>query len=360
VDGKEAGLLFGTGLAIGDLNQDGFNELFVGAPGWATNIGMIFMYDRATSGPADQTDALNTWIGRFQEILGIGAGVEIITVAGSAYLVSTACDFAGDTLATSCTEPAGMSAAIWESSTFSSPTNITGSLWNTSHMSATIGPIHRVPGEDALIVPGYPITARWDMSTPSSPYVAGPVVNASSAAAAPVGVNPNTGNSGAILRHGDDVSRVEDFSTVQPIADVAVVTYTVSGEVLGQQIAPVADWDGDGCDDALVSSEGGEAIWLIPCPALPVDTGDTGDSDTDTGDSDTDTGDSDTDTGDSDSDSDSVPESDSVVDSADSDTGPPVVCEPEFGWTCSGGGSTGAALMLLGLGVLARRRRRQG
>ena len=118
----------------------------------------------------------------------------------------------------------------------------------------------------------------------------------------------------------------------------------------GQLLTQLGDLDGDGCTEVAVSVPSEGVVYRVDSACI-VDTGTESvpDSQPDSGpDSQPD----------SDPDTDSDPATDSTP-SGDSDSGPPLVCEPEYGWTCGpGSGATGAgvALILLGLGLTRRRR----
>lgn len=42
--GSDIGEFFGAGLATGDLNKDGLDDLIVGAPLWGNDNGKVYIY----------------------------------------------------------------------------------------------------------------------------------------------------------------------------------------------------------------------------------------------------------------------------------------------------------------------------
>lgn len=44
ITGKTIGEYFGASLAVGDLNNDGLDDLIVGAPHWGNDNGKIYIY----------------------------------------------------------------------------------------------------------------------------------------------------------------------------------------------------------------------------------------------------------------------------------------------------------------------------
>ncbi len=309
--------IFGASLAGSDFDGDGFEELVVGAPG----LSGAGIYEGSATGEIAASESAGTVSGAS------GAGYAVGVVDG--FIVAGGC--VGKEL-TSTTCPDGGELLWWSASAWNTDQTVDNAV-GIEAIDFMVRSIH--PLGDGFAAVGHDEAEVFDLS-------AGTRVELDTETEASAGavLVDSQGDEALYLRAQDVIARLEP-----PFADGTALAAAVdTWSIQADQLVVASDWSGDGCPDLLASDATDGSVHVVHGPCPPPDTGDSGDSTPDSGDSTPDSGDSTPDSEDTARDS----------DTDDSDPEGPIVCEPEFGWSCGGSGVAGGLFLLLGLGLLRR------
>ncbi len=352
VVGSKQGDYLGAAALLEDLDGDGFDELVVSAPG-VSGTGAIYTFDNGMGGIQDVRTATATWHHEGKSV-GLGVGLAPVEVAGVAAIAIATCDGYEPT-GSACTTGGDLftvPADEWRTDTTLTRTvdhTLFGSV-PSQFFAADIGSpdvvAHISRGQLQTVQAGTkPATVQ---TLTFSTYEGHATL-----------VDDLTGDAAPdwLVEDTDEVLVISDLSTSGAARDLAVETYGLADIALGAHTIDVGDLDGDGCEDALTAAASEGAIYLLPGPCAPPDTGDTGRDTGDTGDTGGDTAD----TGDT---GDTTPPD--TGDTAPTDTGPTEPadtgdtaeeCQEEFGWECATArGLPGWWAWLAPLIVVVRRR----
>lgn len=343
------GSYLGADVASADLDGDGAHELLVAAPG-ASGAGVF-------AGTATGSVDANDLVGRFK--VAEGAGASTVGVTDGGFVVVGGCSVK-DIASTTCAD--GGELRWWDASLWNQDNTSDGSVGSAS-VDFMVRQI--IPLDDfSFLAVGHSeanALSLTDIADATADQASFDTRNASAAGA----VSSDADGDALYLLSQDTVVRLEPPYVDGDAGTLAVDDWAIAAE----HLVSSGDWNADGCDDVLASDASDGTVYALHAVCAPVDTGgDSGDSSVDSGDSSVDSGDSDPDSDDS-----SAETGDSSVDSG-TDTEPdsggptdsdgPVVCEPEFGWSCAGDdadrGAVGIFLMLAGLGLLRRSRSPSG
>ncbi len=85
ISGENNGSKFGTSVAVGDFNADGFADLVVGAPFYTSNTGRVFLFNGAANGITSQTASPAQSIAGTATLISIGNSVATGDFNGDGY-----------------------------------------------------------------------------------------------------------------------------------------------------------------------------------------------------------------------------------------------------------------------------------
>lgn len=341
IQGSDEGGYFGIDFDLADLDGDGLMEILVAAP--RENGARI--YAGTLAGKQDSRAAS----GSFKLDGGSGMAVrfvgDLVVVGGCS---------TKDIQAETCAD--GGEIAWWDAGDWQE-SNSLGTAVGDASITTNLRRIEPLDGHDFVGISFgtahvYELDDASDATADTSEYT-------TASGASRGAVHTDDLAESIYLIAGSVLTRLDPpWATGDATAD-AVDTWSLALD----QVVSAGDHTGDGCADLVGVDSTDGSFYAIHGVCPPPDSGDTGDDSGDTGrdsgDSADDSGDSADDSGDTSDDS-----GDSAVDS-ERDTGgltdsdpPPILCEPDFGWSCSGstGGAAGALALLLGLGLVRRSR----